>query len=248
VSLHRALLHADVRIGKHVRAFVQLGYFEQSGRGLRPSPTDVDRLDITQAFLDVNRSLAGGVATLRAGRQELSFGSSRLVSVREGPNTRRSFDGGRAFWTDGDYRADAFYVRPVAISRGTFDNRADDREAFGGVYLTGPVPGSAALRADLYYFRYERDRAAFAIGVADERRHNVGLRLFGTYGGFDWDAEAVGQIGQFGRQDIRAWTVATDIGYTFQTARLRPRLGLKLDVASGDSDPADGQLGTFNAL
>jgi hypothetical protein len=29
---------------------------------------------------------------------------------------------------------------------------------------------------------------------------------------------------------------------------LSPRLSLKADIASGDSDPSDGELGTFNAL
>jgi hypothetical protein len=33
-----------------------------------------------------------------------------------------------------------------------------------------------------------------------------------------------------------------------ESIRFRPRFGLKADVASGDRDPADGTLGTFNAL
>lgn len=251
--LHRALLHTDLRIGDlqfgtSARGFVQFGYFDQSGRDLRATPTDVDRLDVTQAFVDLSAEALGGRTTLRGGRQELSFGSSRLVSVREGPNVRRSFDGGRAFWSDGRYRLDGFYVQPVAIERGTFDDGTDDSEAFWGAYLTGPIPGNAVLRADLYYLGYERQGATFAIGVADERRHTIGARLFGAAGGFDWDVEAALQFGDFGARDIRAWTIASDVGYTFADTPLSPRIGLKADIASGDDDPTDGRLGTFNAL
>lgn len=212
-------------------------------------PTDVDRLDLVQGFVDVTLPIAGtDRLTLRGGRQEMSFGSSRLVSVRESPNVRRAFDGGRAFWTGSGYRIDALYARPVTIEPGVFDDRTSDREKLWGAYATGPVSRAAGLNADLYYFGYERDAARFTIGTADERRHTIGTRLFGQSGGFDWDVEGAIQFGRFGRAQIRAWTVASDVGFTFVDLPFEPRLGLKADIASGDGDPADGRLGTFNAL
>jgi Alginate export len=42
--------------------------------------------------------------------------------------------------------------------------------------------------------------------------------------------------------------VASDTGYTFRHLPLRPRIGLKADIASGDSDPNDRDLQTFNAM
>jgi hypothetical protein len=42
--------------------------------------------------------------------------------------------------------------------------------------------------------------------------------------------------------------VASDTGYTFRNLPLRPRIGLKADIASGDSDPYDRDLQTFNAM
>jgi hypothetical protein len=67
-------------------------------------------------------------------------------------------------------------------------------------------------------------------------------------GGFDWDLEAAVQFGRIGDQDIRAWTAATDVGYTFGALPLQPRVGLKADIASGDRRASDGRLNTFNAL
>ncbi|HLO26848.1 MAG TPA: alginate export family protein, partial [Geobacteraceae bacterium] len=56
------------------------------------------------------------------------------------------------------------------------------------------------------------------------------------------------QWGSFGNGAIRAWTVASDTGYTFVSLPLRPRVGLRADIASGDEDPANPDLQTFNPL
>lgn len=246
VLLHRSWLGADLRLGESARAFVELGYLDQTGRRGEPLPTDVDRLDVLQAFVDVSAQLAGGQATLRAGRMEMTFGSSRLVAIREGPNAHQTFDGARAFWEKGDYRLDTFLVRPTENRPGTFDNDADRNERFWGIYGTGPLAGP--LKADLYYLGYRRRMAAFAAGEGREERHSLGARLFGESGGWDWDVEAFYQCGSFGSGRIRAWTLATDAGFTFEETALKPRVGLKADIASGDGDLDDDTLRTFNAL
>jgi hypothetical protein len=246
VALHRALLHADVRTGSSVRLFAQLGTFNESGRTNERAPTDKDRLDLTQGFVEIRPG--GTHRSLRLGRQEMAFGSSRLVSVREGPNVRRSFDGVRVFGEVGDFRLDGFHVRPVLTMPGIFDDRPRGGEALWGVYATGPVSAAAFLNADVYYFGSNREEASFPIGVASERRHTLGARLFGAQGGRDWDLEAAYQLGSFGSRRIRAWTLATNVGLTLAELPLRPRLGLKADVASGDRNAADNVLGTFNAL
>jgi hypothetical protein len=176
----------------------------------------------------------------------MTFGSSRLVAIRDGPNAHQTFDGARAFWERSDYRVDAFLVRPTENQPGAFDNDADGDEQFWGAYGTGPVAGP--LKADLYYFGYRRDAASFAAGEAREERHSFGARLFGESGGWDWDVEGVHQFGDFGSGRIRAWTLASDTGFTFEAAPLSPRLGLKADIASGDDDLGDDTLGTFNPL
>lgn len=246
VFLHRALVHADLRIQDTARLFLQVGSLTQSGRKGGPAPTDVNRFDLMQGFLDIALPVGDSRLTLRGGRQEMSFGSSRLVSVRDSPNMRRTFDGGRVFLTSGGYRVDALYVRPVAISPKVLDDKTNKTEQLWGVYGTGPVVGP--LKADLYYLGFERDRGRFAVGAAREQRHTLGMRLFGKSGAFDWDVEGVFQFGRFGGGDIRAWTIASNVGVTFEALPLKPRLGLKADIASGDRNGSDGRLGTFNAL
>jgi len=134
---HRLLLSADLHATEYFRIFVQLGDELEVGKDKPLSPTDVDRLDLQQGFADVRLPITSDFEpTLRAGRQEMSFGSQRLVSVREPPNVRRSFDGFRFFDTIGAARIDAFVTRPVELERGVFDAIQTEPQAriknFGG--------------------------------------------------------------------------------------------------------------------
>jgi hypothetical protein len=247
--LQRLLLHADLHLGPNLRVFTQIGDYRAFGRAENLGPTQENRLDLAQAFADLSFDVWDGRLTLRGGRQEMAFGSQRLISVRDGPNVRRAFDGGRvAFALDGGYRVDAFLARPVAPQQGTFNDSANRGEALWGIYGTGAMPGIRGLSFDLYYLGYERQDAEFVQGVAFERRHTVGVRLFGRSSGWDWNFEGAYQFGSFGQADIRAWTVASDTGYTLPNLPWSPRLGLKADIASGDGNPNDRRLGTFNAL
>lgn len=247
--LHRLLLNADVHLGPGFRTFIQLGNHTQTGKGVLQSPNDVDRFDLQQAFGEVEMPLGpGGALNVRGGRQEFSFGSQRLVSVGEPPNVRRSFDGVRAFYRSEGVRVDAFVARPVSLAPGYFDDRSDPSQSFWGVYGVAKVPQAAGLTVDLYYLGLDRKDALFNQGRDREERHTVGTRLSGTVGAWDYNAEFIGQVGTFGTRDIRAWAAYFDGGYTLADLPFAPRLGLKANALSGDRDPRDGELNTFNPL
>jgi hypothetical protein len=74
------------------------------------------------------------------------------------------------------------------------------------------------------------------------------MRLFGNLGGWDFNHEALYQFGRFSTGDIRAWSVATDHGYTFAQLWSKPRLGLKAAIASGDRSAHNADLQTLNPL
>jgi Alginate export len=248
--LHRLLLHADLHVGESFRAFVQFGNHLAPDKD-NVSGTYEDRLDLQQGFLDVRLPVAPQAdidPTARVGRQEMVFGSQRLVAVRDAPNVRRAFDGIRIGDKVGGVRVDGFLTRPVLLETGVFDDERNRDQALWGVYGTVPATFVPGLGIDLYYLGFENDRARFGTVSGGEHRHSIGTRLFGAAAGWDWDWEALAQFGTFADQDIRAWTVSTNTGYTFRNARWGPRVGLKADIASGDDDPRDGTLGTFNAL
>lgn len=246
--LQRYYLHADLHLGEHVRFFGQIVRSAEDGRLGGPRPLDRDDVDLHQLFAEFRATLGEGELTVRAGRQELSYGSSRLISIRESPNARLSFDGMKAVLRAHDWQIDALWARPVEIDPLLFDNQSLDSEELWGVYATGPLLPALGLSADFYYLGLKRDGAEYFQGTGDEVRHSIGTRLFGKGKGWDYNFEGIAQFGKFGDDDIRAWTVASDTGFTWAEVPWQPRLGLKANVTSGDDDPRVGHLGTFNAL
>lgn len=248
--LQRYLLHADLHAGEAVRAFAQLQTSLEDWREDGPRPTDEDRTDIHQLFGDLRHwnGSASDSLTIRVGRQEMLYGSQRLVSVRESPNVRRSFDAVRLLTRADAWRIDAFIARPVEDDQGAFDDSGDGHINFWGVYATHPLPFTDVAGVDLYYLGLRRPDAEFVQGTASELRHSFGTRIFGEHEGWDYNTEGVLQIGTFGEGDILAWTLASDTGYTFRGAAFTPRCGLRADIISGDLHEGDNRLGTFNPL
>lgn len=243
--LQRLLLHADLRHSGHWRIYAEVDHLSQHGRDQGAAATDADRLDLSQGFVETSPRFGDTAATLRLGRQEMAFGSSRLVSVRASPNARRAFDAVRAGFTLARTQLDVLHAQPVEIRRGRFDNRRRHDETLSGVYATRKLGDGSGI--DAYLLRLRRAHAVLADARGAEQRYSAGLRPFGRSGAWDWDVEAVAQGGRLGRQRIRAWSLAADAGWSMDQA-WQPRWGLKADIASGDGKRGDGRLGTFNAL
>ena len=241
------MVHGDVHLGPRLRLFAQVKSGIEADRTGGPRPPDEDRLDLHQAYaeLEVSAEASPRRIRVRVGRQELNFGSGRLVSVREGPNVRQSFDAVRVIVAQTRWRTDAFVSRPVTTMPAAFDDRRDRGRALWGVYATRAPQDGPGL--DVYYLGYERRAARFDQGTADERRHAIGVRAWHTSDVLDVNAEAVWQWGTFGQSRIRAWTLASDTGYR-PGLRGSPRVGVRADVTSGDRDRSDRTLGTFNPL
>jgi Alginate export len=244
--LQRYMFHSDWRLGDWFRAFVQLKSGLESFREGGARTIDEKKLDFEAAFVEIGNPKGNNWVVLRVGRQELNYGSGRLVSVREGPNVRQSFDGAKVRGKAGAWNVDAFAVRPDLDKPGFFNNVPDHKTAFWGLYTTRPLRHGVAL--DTYYLGEDRKTAAFERGTATELRHSVGARLWRPIakkeGGLDFDYEGVFQFGSFGSADIRAWTLASDTGYSLASLPLRPRFSLKADISSGDN-PRNHTLGTF---
>jgi Alginate export len=245
--LQRYMLSCDVHLGRRVRFFTNLKSGLEDGRNGGPRPVDEDRLDVHEAFVDLSLD-SSARSTLRLGRQELSFGSQRLVSVRSGPNVRQSFDGATLIVRPGSWRLDTFAVKPVETNTGVFDDSPDHARTFWGVYAVGPLRIFPGAGVDLYYLGLDRKKARFDKGTASELRESIGTRIWRRAAPWDYNFEVVYQWGRFASAPIRAWTVASDSGLTLPRARWRPRFGLKADVTSGDKNPTDPTLESFNPL
>lgn len=242
-ALGRLLLSADLHLTPAVRVYGELGLHRDIGKRDRATALDRDNLDAQVLFADITPAAGWRV---RLGRQELQLNpTQRFIAVREAPNIRQSFDGARITRTTGRLKLDAFYVQPVATSRGVFDDTRNRAQRFYGLYASAKLSPRQTL--DVYALGLERDRVRFGAITGDERRTSLGARLAGNMGAFDYDAEGVVQGGRFAGRRIRAFAASAAGGYTLDQ-RWKPRLGLRLDLGSGDKDSTDNRLGTFNPM
>ncbi|TDO22388.1 alginate export family protein [Pedobacter duraquae] len=246
--LARTLFHADLHLGKSFRTFVQLQSSMSNGELESPSPVNQNPLDLHQAFIDFTQPIGKvSLLTFRIGRQELSYGSQRLVSLREAPNNRQAFDGGKMTYSTARLRVEGFYTNYVQARAGIFDDRITADTRFWGTYAT--VKKFPLLKnIDLYYLGIKKRKAVFDDGAAGELRHSVGLRTWNTNRQWQYDIEGVYQFGHFGQNKIAAWTLSSNVAYTFNDFYLSPQLGLKTEAISGDRRYGDGKLNTFNPL
>lgn len=241
--LQRYIVHSDFHMGPEVRFFGELKSSFEGGRTGGPRPVDVDELDVSQAFGEwSNQKL-----TLRLGRQQYRYGSSRLIANRDEANIQRSFDAMTVILSDRSFRVDSFYGRLVNTNTGVFDDSANLNTVIWGVYATGLVP-ELKTHLDAYYIGITRDPIAFIKASANETRHSVGVRVWDQTQPVDYDTEFVYQFGEFGGGPIGAWELASDAGYTLPQTPMSPRLGLKTNFASGDTDPHGSGTGTFDPI
>jgi len=246
--LQRLQLDADLHITNYFRVFVQLGDYRRLGERGLSSTTDIDPLDLMQAFVDFKPPTPlGDAPTFRFGREELLFGYQRLIAVREGPNVRRDFDGFRFSDEMNGASIDLFYVHPINDLPGpVFNDNTNFTQTLSGAYATLPI--GPVLKSDFYWLDYTNDDATYRKVIHGvEERQTTGARLFGELNGFEWNLEAAGQTGTIDNHDIRAYMFAGIVGYTFQGLAGTPKIELQADDFSGDNSHSS-TIGTFNAM
>jgi len=247
--LQRFLLSTDWHTGTRARVFVELQSGLTHGRNGLPVASLTDQLDLHQGFVDlVPLKRTRHEIRIRAGRQELAFGTGRLVSAAEGLNVRRSFDGFRVIGRHGDWTWNAGIYHLVKTETGVFDDASDRNLTHWGLGAIGRHTLWAGAGFSLYYFGVERRDAIFAEGMARSLRHTVGSRSWrAAVGPWDFNHEAVVQWGSFSGRRIWAWGFSSDTGLTFND-RLHTRVGIRADLASGDARRGDGALNSFDPL
>lgn len=234
LTIQRTRIHADAGLSEHIRIFVEIQDSRTWGEELGPLG-DTMGVDLHQGFLELDDVLGSGL-TLRAGRFEQSLWNQRLLSPLDWHPVGRAWDG-------------------FQVTGGL-----DEVDLVGGyqVLAEGPVVDSDKDR-DLYW------AAATCKAVED---HELGAAFFwlddkslgndtafgtpalhasGRSASFDYSADLAANFGESGSADIEAYAAALEAGFTFSTS-WNPRLAVEWTWASGDDDPADGTLETFNPL
>ena len=247
--LQRYLLSSDLHLTEHFRTFLQLDSGLINGRDGGPRPgIDQDTLDFNQGFVDVTPMKHGeNFLTLRAGRQLISLGSTRLIATGAGLNVEQPFDGFRLMLHAGQWSADGLAVRPTETKTGIFDNEPNPAEELWGLYLNRALP-SFHTNVDLYHLGYDHKSVRYAQGTGREQRETIGARVWSHTPTWDYDFEYTAQFGRLNTGNISAWGTGYHLGYTFNQVRFAPRPELDGGVLSADHNTHDNKLGTFNPL
>lgn len=245
--LQRYNFHTDIHFGKNFRIFAQLRSALEDGRKNGPRGIDEDQLNIQNLFLDINLwKNSENRLTFRAGRQELDYGSGRLISVQEIPNVRIYFNGGKIMYASKNISIDGFALTEDEVENGIFDNKISKQLNLWGAYATLKL--SKSRNVDFYYLGIRRNDSRFEEGIETEKRHTFGTRIWKNGNGFIYNLEFAYQFGSFGNENISAWTGSIDMGYVFENVKFKPSINLKNDFVSGDKNNGDGKLQTFNPL
>jgi hypothetical protein len=248
-GLLRLRLHADLWLGSRFRVFAEGKSSLSTNRNL-PGGTrtlDVDTIDLQNALVDIKATLEPVALLFRLGRQELQFGKQRLVSPLDWSNTRRTWDAARAIVQTGSWRVDGFWSKYAPVKKYSFNSSSDSGVDFYGIYGAGRL-GESKMELDLYWLGIQKDSATFGGVSGQEDRQSIGARFAGNFGSADFDLEGTYQFGDHAKRDIRANMFASQVGYRFQQAKTMPHLYVGFDYASGDGDPSDNKVGTFNQL
>lgn len=246
-SLHRWFLHGDFKYQNSFRVFVQgISAFDEE-RDLPRRGIDENKWDLHQLFFDVKPLGDDLPLTLRVGRQELDYGNQRLVSPFDWGNIRRRFDGVKLFAKGNTWDVAMWWVRPVPVQRKQRDRYNEDFE-FYGLYAT--YKGIENHGLDLYFLAIDDDGNPMSPNgkIGDRDIYTLGTRFWGKTGDWDYETEIAGQWGNWAGDTVQAWAFTVNGGYTFKEVACKPRLGVGFDLATGDDDPFDSTVGTFDQM
>ncbi|MEI8384690.1 MAG: alginate export family protein [Nitrosomonadaceae bacterium] len=257
-NLVRTRLHADIWYQDKFRLFAEGIDARSFSQTLPPLAIDVNHTDMLNLFADIKLATAKeGVAYVRVGRQELLYGSQRLISTLDWANTRRTFQGVKTFWRNPKLDVDAFWMRPMNVVPSgpqNFDNWDTNRNFYGLWATYKPQRGHFA---DLYFLSLDNNNSTISgksIGTLNSGSnslvHTVGTRYIGDTNNFLYELEGMYQFGQRSGRDISAFAVASGAGYRFATLPMNPQTWLRYDFASGTNNGGDvtNTSNTFNQL
>jgi hypothetical protein len=245
--LSRFQLNLDVRF-PWVRLFAQTQDSRVLGNDAIPDAFPYqDHFDLQQAFVEIGNSDNGHFG-IRAGRQELNFGDQRILGSSNWLNSPRSFDAVRADVNFGNVRVDAFSASVVNPVDETFDHSKAGNDLHG-LYgtISNILPGATI---EPYLLWHLGGGLKTENGLAARRStKTVAMRVARKAGNrIDYEAHLLRQFGSIGSDSVTAYAMNFDLGYTWSKILLRPRAYFDYAYASGDKNPTDGNINTFDQI
>lgn len=229
--LHRLRLYANYEVNENIRIYGEMLHAVSQYESAPPRPIDENYWELQNLFIDGKLlDTCNGTLTARVGRQELLYGSQRLVSPLDWANIRRRFDGVKLFYRGDAWDIDGFLTRPIRKDTYDWDSTNQD-QSFYGIYST--YKKSDLGKIDLYWLGYENNDSPF-------RYQTLGSRLVGEKSFLLYELEGAFQTGEFQGADHDAGFFTIGMGHQFNEMAWKPKVMVYYDWASGDSITGNG--------
>lgn len=247
--LSRTRVYGDLWFRDDFRLYAEGIFAWSDWENLPPLAIDENYGDFLNLFVDLKLlTLGDSPVYARVGRQELLFGSQRLISPLEWANTRRTFQGARVFRTSEKTDIDLFWVQPVVTNTKQLDS-VDNNQNFAGAWVTHRPDKNHAI--DAYYLMLDNTNRVTQQGLtrAPFTRHTFGGRLVGQGLGCNenvlYDLEGAMQLGTEDRRNVVAGMATAGLGYNLKGRPWNPTVWMYYDYASGGTGDT---VHTFNQL
>lgn len=237
--LFRAIAGADLHLGDHFRIYGELGHGDTSGHG-NPTVNSIasnyeNDLSVQQIFGEARTNIGSALVGVQGGRFEFTDGPKQLISVSNGPNLHRTWNGGRFYLQTEKFRIAAFTGSVTKLGLGTFDegiNHGEKLQAFTASVVLDHNNGTNIFFDPAFYHRYVLDGIA-GISTGPDHRDTYGARLWGKSGPINFEVMGFRQTGDHMGRNVSAWMSSISSNLLLSPNGMRPRVGFRVDLASG---------------
>jgi hypothetical protein len=214
-----------VRLGVAFKPVSWLRFFAEGedsrvqGYQVKGPSTLSDPFDFRQGYVEAG-AIEGDGVKVRVGRQDLFIGSRRMISTGDWSTITKNFDVVRGTVTKGIFKMDVIAGSVILDDPNRLDrNKPGERFYVAYSAWSKLIPGASV---EPYFMA----KTALNVKGKDGKLGNAdtlygGLRIVGTLlGGFDYNAEAVREGGDYGNGAVQAlgyvggagWSLANVIG------------------------------------
>ena len=260
-QLWRWRQYFDLKVDDFLRFYVEGIDASVDNKPTAVSGIDINRWDLQNALFDLRMfDFNDQGVWFRAGRQELSYGSQRLISPLDWANTRRNFEGFKFFTKGTDWDWDLWFTRPVNTATpgdgpvkvfGSHFDSPNLNHTFCGSWLTYKAVKEQTI--DMYWI-WDWNTQFMAYNFTGGNRNTFGsrwLRHFPVSEGITatrtWHGEVEGayQCGNDFGKNVNAGFVVAGIGHTWNNLPWEPDFWVYDDYASGSNNINSGTSNTF---
>lgn len=201
----RGIIGADWRPHPGVQVFAELGTGQVEGRRDTASGNFQNALSLQQALVHLSHESAGSATAHRLGlilgRQTFSDGPRQIISLADGPNLHRSWNGVRGYVLTPHWRISLAHFAATQMGRQGFDESINEEErltAITGSLRINIVEKTPSLYVEPFWFDTRLPRLRIGQHWGRDHRQTYGLRVRGDSDGVKWDATLARQQGHTG--------------------------------------------------